>query len=63
MNIRYFFIKDRVDKEEVNIIYCPTEHMVGDFFTKPLQGKMFIIFRNKILGIDPNPEFIQERVK
>ena len=57
MNIRYFFIKDRVDKEEVNIVYCPTGHMVGDFFTKPLQGKQFIGFRNKILGIDVNPDF------
>ena len=37
-NIQYFFIKDRVDtKEEVNIVYCLTEHMVGDFFTMPLQ--------------------------
>jgi hypothetical protein len=62
INIRYFFIKDRVEKEEVNIIYCPTEHMIADFFTKPLQGKLFIEFRNKILGIDPNPDFIQERV-
>ena len=52
----------RNDKEEVNIVYCPTEHMVADFFTKPLQGKQFIEFRNKILGIDVNPDFIQERV-
>jgi hypothetical protein len=52
-----------VDKEEVNIVYCPTEHMVGDFFTKPLQGSMFVVFRDKILGIDPTPEFIQERVE
>ena len=36
INIRYFFIKDMVENEEVNIVYCPTEHMVADFFTKPL---------------------------
>jgi hypothetical protein len=62
INIRYFFIKDRVDKEEVNIVYCPTEYMIADFFTKPLQGKLFIEFRNKIMGIDNNPDFTQERV-
>jgi hypothetical protein len=62
INIRYFFIKDRVEKEEVNIVYCPTEYMVADFFTKPLQGKLFIEFRNKIMGIDNNPDFTQERV-
>jgi hypothetical protein len=44
INIRYFFIKDRVDKKEVSILYCPTEDMIADFFTKPLQGVKFIEF-------------------
>jgi hypothetical protein len=34
MNIRYFFVKDRVDSKEVRIEYCPTEDMVADYFTK-----------------------------
>jgi len=38
MNIKYFFIKDRVDKGEITIKFCPTEEMVADHFTKPLQG-------------------------
>ena len=36
INIRYFFIKDRIDKKEVKVEYCPTEHMVADYFCKPL---------------------------
>ena len=50
INIRYFFVKDRVDAKELDIQYCPTNEMVGDFFTKPLQGKKFTLFRKIIMG-------------
>ena len=42
INIRYFFVADRVAANEVSIEYCPTGDMVADFFTKPLQGSQFI---------------------
>ena len=48
INIRYFFIKDKVESGEVTIIYCPTKDMIADFFTKPLQGIKFIRFRKSI---------------
>jgi hypothetical protein len=38
INIRYLFITDRVSKEEVSVICCPTGDMIGDYATKPLQG-------------------------
>ena len=50
INIEYFFIKDRVESGEITIIYCPTEDMIADFFTKPLQGIKFIRFRESIMG-------------
>jgi len=31
---------DQVKKCQVKIAYCPTENMLGDFFTKPLQGRV-----------------------
>jgi hypothetical protein len=37
INIRYLFITDRVKKEEVSVVWCPTGDMIGDFATKPLQ--------------------------
>ena len=51
MDVRYFFVKDHVDRGEIRIAHCPTEKMVGDFFTKPLQGKKFVDFRNQVLGL------------
>jgi hypothetical protein len=53
INIRYFFIADRVAKKEVSIIYCPTKLMVADYFTKPLQGALFYKFRDQILDVVP----------
>ena len=50
IDIRYFFVKDRVDKGEVKIEYCNTEVMLGDYFTKPLQGSLFHKFRDVIMG-------------
>ena len=50
INIRYFFIKDLVDRGVVKVEYCPTDVMVADFMTKPLMGEKFLIFRQKILG-------------
>ena len=37
INIRYFFVTDRIQKGDVELEWCPTAEMTGDFFTKPLQ--------------------------
>ena len=50
MDNRYFWIKDRLNSENIKIRYCPTEKMIADFFTKPLQGNLFRLFRDIILG-------------
>ena len=50
INVRYFFVHDRIEKGEVNLVYTPTEDMVADFFTKPLNGSLFAKLRSKLLG-------------
>ena len=45
-------------KKEINIEYCPTEEMIADYFTKPLQGALFRRFRNAVLGMSDS-EFLQ----
>jgi hypothetical protein len=53
INIRYFFITDRVCKEEVSVVWCPTGDMIGDYATKPLQGALFWKFRDQLIGVTP----------
>jgi hypothetical protein len=52
MNIRYFFVADCQKRNQVIITYCPTDEMIGDFFTKPLNGAKFRRFRNIIMNCD-----------
>ena len=51
IDIKYFFIKDQIDKKQVEIRYCPTDEMIGDYNTKPLQGNKFMRFKRKIMNI------------
>jgi hypothetical protein len=50
INIKYFWVKDRVDRKEIEVRYCPTHLMLADFFTKALQGNLFRTFRDIIMG-------------
>ncbi len=38
INIRYFFITDRVANGEVCVKFCPTDDMLADYFTKAMVG-------------------------
>ena len=70
MDNRYFWIKDRIGSENITVEYCPTEKMLADFFTKPLQGNLFRKFRSVVMGyehissldIDEEKSSSQERV-
>jgi hypothetical protein len=50
INIRYFFLKDRVESGEIELQYLPTNEMIADLLTKPLQGVQFRILRDKLLN-------------
>ena len=51
INVRYYFITDKVETRDVVIEHLPTEEMLGDHFTKPLQGTLFSKFRTDIMNI------------
>ena len=51
IDIRYFWMKNRLDTHNIVIEYCPTEEMLADFYTKPLQGALFRKFRDVIMGL------------
>jgi len=52
VNIRYFFIHDRIKSGEVKIMYMPTKEMTSDILTKPLQGALFTRLRAKLLNME-----------
>jgi hypothetical protein len=50
IDIRYFFMQDRFESEGISVVYCPTDKMLANFFTKPLQGSLFRLFRPILLS-------------
>jgi hypothetical protein len=56
IDIRYFFVSDRIARKELRVEYCPTGDMVADFFTKPLQGSLFRKLRKIILNLPDDIE-------
>ena len=52
INIRYFFVMDKILKREVSIQWCPMNDMIGDFMTNPLQGSQFKQFQDVIMGVE-----------
>ena len=53
MDIQYFYIREHIQDKTLSLKHCPTEEVVVDYFTKPLQGSLFICLHNHIMG----PEF------
>ena len=53
LNVRYFFLMDQVEKGNLTITCCPTDAMIRDFMSKPLQGSKFQQFSDDIMGLEP----------
>jgi len=53
-DIRYFYVKDLLDRGVIKLDHCVSENMIADFFTKPIQGLRFQYLRDMILNINPS---------
>ena len=53
IQIGYYWVKDLINRGLITIEYCPTEVMIVDFFTKPIQGTLFNQMREKVTDISP----------
>lgn len=49
IDVRYFWIKDRIDKGEVRIEYLPTAEMTADVLTKPITGALYQRLKDKLM--------------
>ena len=48
--MEYFFTKDKIDKGDVDLKYCPRERMWSDVLTKPQQGEKFRKIRSMLMN-------------
>ena len=65
IDIRFYFVKDRIAAGELSLEFCPTDEMWADYFTKLLQGAKFLFLRRIIMnepGVSSvlSPEELQE---
>ena len=40
-DIKYFYVTYLIRRGKVQVIYCPTDDMLGDYITNPLVGSQF----------------------
>ena len=50
-DIKLFYITDLISRDEVEVRYCPTDEMIGDYMSKPLVGAKFKKFRDLIMNL------------
>lgn len=50
IDIRYHFVREKVEDSQVILEYCPTQDMIADIMTKPIGAAQFDTLRTK-LGI------------
>ena len=50
IKVRYFWLKDLIDEEEIELQYIPSEELVADLLTKAITGAKFKYLRGKLLG-------------
>jgi hypothetical protein len=50
VRIRTFWLKEQIETGDLRVLYMPTEDMIADGLTKPLQGASFKKFADSILG-------------
>ena len=50
-DMKLFYITDLIERNEVQVKYCPTDDMIGDCMSKPLVGAKFKEFRDLILNL------------
>ena len=50
-DIKLFYITDLISRGEVEVKYCPTDEMIGDYMSKPLVGAKFLNFRDLIMNL------------
>jgi hypothetical protein len=51
IDIRYYFVTNRIKRGDLRVEYCNTNDMIGDFLTSPVQGSKFHKFQTIVLNL------------
>ena len=64
IKVRFFWLKDLIEEDLIELIYMPTDELVADILTKPLNGEKFIYLLTKLIGWNPleDIELLNEEV-
>jgi hypothetical protein len=62
-NILYFWMKDRVDRGEAEIVHKGTSELYANVLTKPLQGSQFVYERGCLTGWPATEEIKHKSVE
>lgn len=55
IHVRYFFVRERVQRNEITLEYMPTDRMLADCLTKSLEAPKVVAFRKVIMGTPDSP--------
>ena len=59
LEVQYYFVTDNIRRNRLSLEYCPTEEMIGDFFTKPLQGALFYKLWSLIMNLKSDKSVVR----
>jgi hypothetical protein len=62
LDVRYFYLKDLIDRGMIKLSHCVSDSMIADYFTKPTQGKRFLALRNLILNLNIDHPIVHRSV-
>eukprot|EP00965_Chrysotila_dentata_P060341 1999857-Pleurochrysis_carterae.AAC.1 len=48
---RHFFVRERVEQNDITVPFVHTVENLADFFTKPLPPRVFFKIRDKIMNV------------
>jgi len=52
LDVRYFYVKDLIERGVLSVNHCVSDDMIADFFTKPLQGSRFKKLIDVVLNLN-----------
>ena len=56
IDIRCHFVREKVEKNQAVLQYCPTQDMLADIMTKAIAAPQFITLRPKLPLVDVTAE-------